>query len=61
MTLEPHQLDDEGKKAFANKKFVEAAEYFRQAAEGYSLGRAGLMAAEMRNNMSVALMHPSLP
>lgn len=61
MTLEPHQLDDEGKKAFANKKFVEAAEYFRQAAEGYSLGRAGLMAAEMRNNMSVALMQAGKP
>lgn len=56
MSLEPHQLDDKGKQAFANKKFTEAAEYFRRAAEGYSLGRAGLQAAESRNNLSVALL-----
>lgn len=56
MTIEPAQLDARGKEAFANKKFDEAAEFFRQAAEGYTLGRAGLLAAEMRNNMSVALL-----
>lgn len=56
MSLEPHQLDDKGKQAFANKKFIEAAEYFRQAAEGYTLGRAGLKAAESKNNLSVALL-----
>lgn len=56
MTLEPAQLNARGKKAFGNKKFDEAAEYFRQAAEGFTLGRAGLLAAEMKNNMSVALL-----
>lgn len=56
MTLEPHQLDAKGKQAFANKKFDEAAEYFRQAAQGYALGRAGLLAAESKNNLSVALL-----
>lgn len=56
MTLEPAELDARGKKAFANKKFDEAADYFRQAADGYSAGRAGLLAAEMKNNMSVALL-----
>lgn len=56
MTIEPAQLDARGKEAFANKKFDEASEFFRQAAEGYTLGRAGLLAAEMRNNMSVALL-----
>jgi len=56
MTLEPHALDAKGKRAFGNKDFAEAADYFKQAAEGYALGRAGLLAAEMRNNMSVALL-----
>ncbi|HRK88754.1 MAG TPA: hypothetical protein PK152_06445 [Anaerolineales bacterium] len=56
MTLEPHALDAKGKRAFENKDFAEAADYFKQAAEGYALGRAGLLAAEMRNNMSVALL-----
>ncbi|MBI2331247.1 MAG: hypothetical protein HYU84_03630, partial [Chloroflexi bacterium] len=40
----------------ANKKFDEAAEYFRQAAEGYTLGHAGLSAAESKNNLSVSLL-----
>ena len=56
MSLEPHQFDAKGKQAFANKKFDEAAEYFRQAVEGYTLGRAGLLAAESKNNLSVALL-----
>lgn len=56
MNTEPAQLESQGKRAFADKKFDEAAELFRQAAEGYSLGRAGLMAAEMMNNVSVALL-----
>lgn len=53
---EPTQLADKGKQAFANKRYADAAEYFRQAAEAFSLGRANLLAAEMRNNMSVALL-----
>lgn len=61
MTLEPAQLDAKGKQAFANKKFDEAVEYFRQAAEGYSSGRAGLLAAEVRNNLSVALLQAGKP
>lgn len=61
MTLEPSQLAEQGKSAFENKKFDEAAELFRQAAEGFTLGRAGLMAAEMKNNMSVALLQAGKP
>ncbi|MBE0682833.1 MAG: hypothetical protein IH589_13060 [Anaerolineales bacterium] len=61
MTFEPNQLEAQGKQAFVNKKFGEAAELFRQAAEGYTLGRAGLMAAEMKNNMSVALLQAGRP
>lgn len=58
---DPAQLDAKGKQAFENKKFEDAAEYFRQAAEGYSLGRSGLLSAEMRNNMSVALLQAGKP
>jgi tetratricopeptide (TPR) repeat protein len=56
MTLEPDQIASQGKLAFENKNFIEAVELFRQAADGYTAGRAGLMAAEMKNNMSVALL-----
>jgi tetratricopeptide (TPR) repeat protein len=56
MTLEPDQIAAQGKLAFENKKFTEAVEFFRQAADGYTAGSAGLMAAEMKNNMSVALL-----
>jgi tetratricopeptide (TPR) repeat protein len=56
MTLEPDQIAAQGKLAFENKKFIEAAEHFRQAADGYTLSGAELMAAEMKNNMSVALL-----
>jgi tetratricopeptide (TPR) repeat protein len=56
MTLEPAQLAEQGKLAFRNKNFDEAAELFSQAAEGYTLSRDDLMSAEMRNNISVALL-----
>ena len=56
MSLEPTELAEQGKQAFKSKKFTEAAELFRQAAEGFTLGRAGLLAAEMKNNLSVALL-----
>lgn len=61
MTLEPAQLESKGKRAFEERKFDEAAEFFKQAAEGYSLGRAGLQAAEMQNNLSVALLQAGKP
>ncbi len=61
MTLEPDQIAAQGKNAFEHKKFDEAAEFFRQASEGYTMGRAGLMAAEMKNNMSVALLQAGKP
>lgn len=61
MTLEPAQIAEKGKKAFENKKFDEAVELFHQAAEGFTLGRSGLMAAEMKNNMSVALLQAGKP
>ena len=56
MTLEPAQFEAQGKSAYQNKQFNEAADLFRQAAEGYTLANAGSMAAEMKNNWSVALL-----
>ena len=61
MTLEPHELDAKGKRAFESKNYDEAAEHFRQAAEGYAAGRSVLLAAEMQNNMSVALLQAGKP
>ena len=56
MTLEPAQIADQGKQAFESKNFIEAAELFRRAAEGFTADNSALMAAEMMNNMSVALL-----
>jgi tetratricopeptide (TPR) repeat protein len=61
MTLDPAQLEAQAKRAFEDKRFEEAAELFRQAADGYALSRAGLSAAEMRNNQSVALLQAGKP
>ena len=61
MTPEPDQLAEQGKQAFKNKKFDEAAELFHQAAEEYTAGNAGLMSAEMLNNVSVALLQAGKP
>ncbi len=61
MTPEPAQLAEQGKKAFENKKFDDAIELFNQAAQGYTSERSELMAAEMMNNMSVALLQAGKP
>jgi tetratricopeptide (TPR) repeat protein len=61
MTIDPDQLAEQGKKAFRNKNFDEAAELFGQAAEGYTLSHNDLMSAEMRNNISVALLQAGKP
>jgi tetratricopeptide (TPR) repeat protein len=61
MTHDPAHLEAQGKRAFENKNFTEAANYFQQAAEGYTLGRAGLQAAEMMNNASVAFLQANKP
>lgn len=61
MEKEPHQLAEEGKRAFAAARYDEAARLFADAARGYSLGRDGLHAAEMSNNRSVALLKNNQP
>ena len=61
MTSDPAQLAKQGKHAYADKEFEEAAELFRLAAEGFASARAGIMAAEMKNNLSVALFQAGKP
>lgn len=61
MTIEPAQLAEQGKQAFKNKNFDQAADLFRQAAEGYAQSRVESLAAEMKNNMSVALLQAGRP
>lgn len=61
MTIEPAQLSEQGRLAFGERRFEEAAGLFRQAAEGFASGRDGLMAAEMKNNLSVALLQGGSP
>ncbi len=50
------KLGEDGKAAFASGHFGPAAEAFQKAAEGYSRLGDALNAAEMRNNLSVALL-----
>ena len=56
MTPNPDQLAEQGKQAFRNRKFAEAIQLFGQAASEYQSANDTLMAAEMRNNASVALL-----
>jgi tetratricopeptide (TPR) repeat protein len=53
----PAQLAEKGKRAFEQGQFDQAAEFFRRASSALTLGRAGQdAAAEMDNNLSVALL-----
>lgn len=56
MTADPAQLEAQGKQAFENKNFAQAARLFQQAAQAYTLKQSGLQAAEMMNNASVAFL-----
>ncbi|MBI5842415.1 MAG: tetratricopeptide repeat protein [Chloroflexi bacterium] len=58
---DPSKLAEEGKQAFSRKQFDQAADLFRRAADGFTLGRAGLLAAEMQNNLSVSLLQAGKP
>ena len=58
---EPAELCEQGKRAFEARRYDEAARLFGLAAEGYTLGRAGLLTAEMKNNQSVALLKANKP
>lgn len=56
MTAEPQQLAEQGKDAFAAKDFERAAITFTNAAAAYEAQDDTLSAAEMKNNLSVALL-----
>jgi tetratricopeptide (TPR) repeat protein len=55
-TSDPGQLAEQGKQAFAAKEFDQAASFFTQAASAYAALEDALNAAEMKNNLSVALL-----
>ena len=56
MNSDPQQLAEQGKQAFAAKQFDQAASAFTEAASAYEALDDPLNAAEMRNNLSVALL-----
>ena len=56
MTSKPQQLAEQGKQAFAAKQFDQAASYFTEAASAFEALDDTLNAAEMKNNLSVALL-----
>lgn len=56
MNSEPELLVEQGKQAFAAKDFDRAASLFTEAASAYQALDDPLNAAEMKNNMSVALL-----
>lgn len=56
MTSDPNQLAEQGKQAFAAKNFDQAASFFTEAASAYQTQQDAIHAAEMRNNLSVALL-----
>ncbi len=54
--LSPKQLAKEGQTHYKHKYFIAAAEAFKAASEGYKVNGDKLAAAEMSNNLSVALL-----
>jgi tetratricopeptide (TPR) repeat protein len=55
-TSDPGQLAEQGKQAFSAKDFDQAASFFNEAASVYAAQGDTLNAAEMKNNLSVALL-----
>lgn len=56
MTIEPIQLAEQGKQAFTARNFDRAASLFTEAASAYAAKEDALNEAEMKNNLSVALL-----
>jgi tetratricopeptide (TPR) repeat protein len=52
----PQQLEEQGKAAYKQADYLSSAKAFAGAAAAYSAGGEPLMAAEMKNNQSVALL-----
>jgi tetratricopeptide (TPR) repeat protein len=55
-TLNPKQLDEEGKVAYSHRDFSAAARAFQAASQSYASSGDDLSSAEMSNNASVALL-----
>ncbi len=56
MTNSPFELEEQGKRAYGEGQYAEAARLFAQAADEYTRGGDALRAAESKNNQSVALL-----
>ena len=54
--LSPSEIAETGKKHYQQEEYVQAAELFALAADGYAAAGEPLQAAEMANNRSVALL-----
>jgi len=61
MSTSSEAFANQGKAAFADKKYMQAAELFEKAAQAYNHADDTLMAAEMQNNRSVALLQAGKP
>jgi tetratricopeptide (TPR) repeat protein len=58
---DPSKLVEAGKRVFGEKQFDQAASLFRQAAEMYTMDDDILLAAEVQNNLGVALLQAGKP
>jgi len=58
---EPASLTEQAQRAYQARQYERAAELFHQAARGYTLKRDDLLAAEMKNNASVAHLQAGNP
>ena len=56
MNDNPDQLSQQGKSAFQDEDYGQAVEYFKSAQAAYTASEKPLLAAEMANNLSVALL-----
>ena len=56
-----HQLADQAMQLFKDDEFERAADLFQQAAEKYQESGEAILAAEARNNQSVALLQAGNP
>jgi len=57
----PQGIVDKAKLAYQNGEYAEAAQYFSEAVKAYMDLNDALMAAEMQNNQSVALLRAKQP
>jgi tetratricopeptide (TPR) repeat protein len=55
-TLSPQELVDQAKRTYQSGDYLQAGQEFDQAASAYAGAGDALMAAEMKNNQSVALL-----